>query len=236
MSDFLTRLAARAVASPDARPAPPTGMPFETTDPPDAEPSTAPERVSVAALEPATPVPAARVEPAAPAPGPRRTKAPSIHGREPDRTHRDVPAVAAPTEAPAPRRDDPAETVTAAAAGERVSVMPSREQERRTATTAAAPVAAAAPAPVVVEARPAPAPPVVLARPVPAVVPAAPAAPVPVAAPVTADDTPAVRIHIGRLEVRAALEETSPPRPAPSPHPATGLSLSDYLKGEGSRR
>jgi hypothetical protein len=47
-----------------------------------------------------------------------------------------------------------------------------------------------------------------------------------------------VRIHIGRLEVRAALEETPPARP-PSPRrdtETTTLSLSDYLRGERATR
>ena len=44
-------------------------------------------------------------------------------------------------------------------------------------------------------------------------------------------EPPPVRVHIGRLEVRANVQEQ--PRPAPPPQPAEpeGLSLSDYLRG-----
>ncbi len=41
-----------------------------------------------------------------------------------------------------------------------------------------------------------------------------------------------VRVHIGRLEVRASLEEQSRPRREPEQRPAAGPSLADYLRGE----
>jgi hypothetical protein len=67
------------------------------------------------------------------------------------------------------------------------------------------------------------------------VVPRAPAraVPMPAAAPA---EPPAVRVHIGRLEVRANLQE-QPRRPERSPAPRPQeLSLSDYLRGQrGSR-
>jgi hypothetical protein len=40
-----------------------------------------------------------------------------------------------------------------------------------------------------------------------------------------------VRVHIGRLEVRANLQEASQPRPLPEPSEPEELSLSDYLRG-----
>jgi hypothetical protein len=47
------------------------------------------------------------------------------------------------------------------------------------------------------------------------------------------DEPPAVRVHIGRLEVRANLQNAAPP---PQPRPADarpqGLSLADYLRGK----
>jgi hypothetical protein len=48
----------------------------------------------------------------------------------------------------------------------------------------------------------------------------------------TRDETPPVRVHIGRLEVRANLQETHrPPRRQQDSAPE-GLSLSDYLRGK----
>lgn len=62
---------------------------------------------------------------------------------------------------------------------------------------------------------------------------AARAVPAPVAAPA---EPPAVRVHIGRLEVRANLHE-QPQRTerAPAPRPSE-LSLSDYLRGRREHR
>jgi hypothetical protein len=45
------------------------------------------------------------------------------------------------------------------------------------------------------------------------------------------DDPPPVRVHIGRLEVRASLTESPRPQPLPAPSEPEGLSLSDYLRG-----
>jgi hypothetical protein len=59
--------------------------------------------------------------------------------------------------------------------------------------------------------------------------PAAPAVPAAVAA--ARDEPPPVRVHIGRLEVRASLGEPPRPQPLPQAREPEGLSLSDYLRG-----
>jgi len=60
---------------------------------------------------------------------------------------------------------------------------------------------------------------------------AAPVRPSTVAA--ARDEQPPVRVHIGRLEVRANLGEPPPrPQPLPTPREPEGLSLSDYLRGK----
>jgi len=77
---------------------------------------------------------------------------------------------------------------------------------------------------------------VVVAAPAVAAAPAAAFAPPPASrAPARAAahaDEPAVRVHIGRLEVRANLQQ--PPAqhtPRTAPPAAPGLSLGDYLRG-----
>jgi len=45
-------------------------------------------------------------------------------------------------------------------------------------------------------------------------------------------DEPAVRVHIGRLEVRANLEQPAPEQPRREAARADALSLSDYLRGK----
>jgi hypothetical protein len=42
---------------------------------------------------------------------------------------------------------------------------------------------------------------------------------------------PAVRVHIGRLEVRASLEQAPPPRPGRATPRRDELALGDYLRG-----
>jgi hypothetical protein len=52
------------------------------------------------------------------------------------------------------------------------------------------------------------------------------------AAPLVREDASTVRVHIGRLEVRANLQDAAPPpRPSPVEPRPQGLSLSDYLRG-----
>jgi hypothetical protein len=60
------------------------------------------------------------------------------------------------------------------------------------------------------------------------------AMPVPAPAAATAsarEEPPPVRVHIGRLEVRANLHEPPRREPRPEPREPEGLSLSDYLRG-----
>lgn len=70
---------------------------------------------------------------------------------------------------------------------------------------------------------------------------AAPVAPAPAARGATAtavasrDEEPRVRVHIGRLEVRATLEQPAPERRQPGEPRAPELSLSDYLRGRRGR-
>jgi hypothetical protein len=71
-----------------------------------------------------------------------------------------------------------------------------------------------------------------------AVVPAAPAIrgvrlPEPSTPAGVPEEQPAVRVHIGRLEVRANLQDAAPrPQPRPAESRPQGLSLSDYLRGK----
>ena len=57
------------------------------------------------------------------------------------------------------------------------------------------------------------------------------APPTPAATAAVRDQPPPVRVHIGRLEVRANLESPAPP-PRPAEPAPQGLSLSDYLRGK----
>ena len=51
----------------------------------------------------------------------------------------------------------------------------------------------------------------------------------------TPAEEPPVRVHIGRLEVRANIEQPpAPPQPMSRPAPSEGLSLGDYLRGRRS--
>jgi hypothetical protein len=51
-------------------------------------------------------------------------------------------------------------------------------------------------------------------------------------APTSADEAPPVRVHIGRLEVRANLQQAPPQRPRRAEPRAQELTLSDYLRGK----
>jgi hypothetical protein len=164
--------------------------------------------------------------------------------------------VVVPGAAPSAAAHAPASPATAVAPS--VSAAPA-EPATRSISTTEVPPAAASPGPAAEELprpeRPLPAPerasadptevehgassaePRVAATAVP--VPATPAAPVaaapspvPAAVATQREEPPPVRVHIGRLELRANVQEQ--PRSAPSmpqPAEAEGLSLSDYLRG-----
>lgn len=51
-------------------------------------------------------------------------------------------------------------------------------------------------------------------------------------APAAVAEQPAVRVHIGRLEVRANLQEPARQQPRPEPRRPLELSLGDYLRGK----
>ena len=209
MSDFVSRVAARAVGR------------------------TAVARPRLPALfEPAGPVAGLEVveETVAPRPHANAQRAPSVAGTPPPppRDREAPPPVTPPRPAPgrAPhesgvRRDtvvlgDPANGD--AAAEREVELVAA---ERTPVTAAAAPLPAAPP--VVA--------PAAVAAPVARSAPAEP----PAAAPPAATGTPHVRVHIGRLEVRANLSEPRPPQRPPERARPQELSLGDYLRGRRSR-
>ena len=205
MSDFLGRIAARAVGAPAlAQPRLPVtlagtaaagleivdeevvvpGAPPRTPVLPSGEPGRAePRSVPEAASPPTTPVESSPTVPSAPAPREQERGLPRQQRLTP--ALEPVLAIRPDAEPDAP----PAEL-------------------RTTAAVNAAPATPAAP---------------VLAAPAGAVAPAAVAA--------ARDEPPPVRVHIGRLEVRASLEEAPRPQQLPEPREPEGLSLSDYLRG-----
>jgi hypothetical protein len=108
------------------------------------------------------------------------------------------------------------------AAKPRHDVQPAQHKDRAVTATALPKPLASPPSPVA-EARLAherPAPP--------------PRAPSPSA--VVREETPPVRVHIGRLEVRASLPEPAAQPPRRETPRTPGLSLSDYLRGERAAR
>jgi hypothetical protein len=206
VSDFLGRIAARAVGAPAlaqplvSGPVAGAGAGLEVVDEevvvPGALASPAiPERPSDAAdAEPASPdavpAPAAAAEPAASIPPAAAT---TVSAAELPRPERRLPALE-------PAMVVPAETGPAAPLAEPPTVV----------SAVAVPVTLASP---------------LVAAPAPASAPASVAA--------VRDEPPPVRVHIGRLEVRASLGEApSRPQPLPVPSEPEGLSLSDYLRGK----
>lgn len=201
MSDFLSRLAARAVGdASESRPsAPASGL-----------------DVSPAPTGPAAEAPVVRATPAAPE---VRSEAPEAPP--------ELPATAADSDGesdpPMPaKRADGAET-------------PARREPRRQPSQ---------PRP---RERAEPPPRATRTSAAPVVVPAAPVAAVPVVRHVAetrlervrsvttvAADEPPVRVHIGRLEVRANLEQQAPKPARREPPRQEGVSLADYLRGRRS--
>ena len=208
MSDLIGRIAARAVGAP-ALAQPQVAAPLVGEGGLDV----VEEEVAVPN---ATPVPAAEAPAAVPVPA--AAAAPRASNPAPDiaaerLTTLEVPPAAAP---PGPAAEELPRHERHLSAPQRASVDPT---EVELGVPAAEPRAAATAVPV----------------------PARPAAPVVIAPPPTAatvttarEKPPPVRVHIGRLEVRASLQEQPRPAPVLQPQPAEpeGLSLSDYLRGE----
>jgi hypothetical protein len=154
----------------------------------------------------------AAAPPAAPAPVTAAPVAPPAAGAMPPRPAAAGELPPADPRPPRPRRAEPP---------------PAPEQAP---TPAPEPPLAPADAPRVHLVVPAAVSPVRLAAAVPAAVPATvppPAFPEPERAPV-------VRVHIGRLEVRASVQ-AAPPERSRTAEPPPARSLSDYLRGRGDR-
>jgi hypothetical protein len=208
VSDFLSRLAARAAGqAPLAQPRVPTRFedPGEAAEPLDVVAGRAPS-------EPAADV-AAAVSPVTPPPRP-----PLPPAAAPGAPHvAEAPARTPMPAPPAPLVEDHAVTEPLGAA------QPARERVASEPPAAVPPSPAAAPPAVAVTAAGRPRNPGAVAP--------SPAGPADIAAP--PPEPPPVRIHIGRLEVRANLEPvpaTKPERRRPS---EPELSLTDYLRGAG---
>jgi hypothetical protein len=220
MTDFLARLAARAVGEEDAVARPRLPARFEAAAPPAsgaelpiveddvaADPGRATDRQEAVDRPTSSETPPAGTEHAGEPPRPvsPNEEVPSRPDarRPPDRTRVDPDALVARAAAPPPARRTPDVT----------------GDPRAPAVTPATPAAPVVPA--------------AAARPAPFEV-AAP--PMRSASPPLDDTSPTVRIHIGRLEVRANLVDPAPPRSRArdqddAREPAR-LSLSDYLRGE----
>jgi hypothetical protein len=224
VSDFLTRVASRAVGqSASAQPrlpalferAEPAGAMVESEETPIAAP---PSRPAASEREAPRPVGPPREE----VPVERQAAAPRAPVPEA------APPVGPPPPWPAP---EPAlrETVV-------VTSPPATRIVRETVGERETPVEAAA----AVRAEPVSPAPAVIAAPAVAARPAAAEAdpPAPAAEARARAEAPAVRVHIGRLEVRASLHEApAPERPAGRERPEPdGLSLADYLRGERAAR
>jgi hypothetical protein len=231
VSDFLSRVAARAVgAAPVAGPRLPSA--FEGGGPAG---EAGPEVVDGEALATAAPRPSATT-PGPEARGVERVAPPAagtalsrVGAGEPDGI---APAAHVPSEVGRPasfiatpeRENRAVEAVPA--------LLPERDPGPPVAAAAADLPAADVPAAVVPRAG---APVVVAARPAAAAVPRAarPREPEPGAATAAGEiEPPPVRVHIGRLEVRANLQQPAPQRPHRDEERPPELSLPDYLRGK----
>lgn len=129
------------------------------------------------------------------------------------------------------------------------AVRPAAHETAARVQVVARPDAGASPVPPTMGPQPVPTPaPLVAASPLPGPLPTAspphivsarplPAVPSRVTSPARTDDAPeadapTVRIHIGRLEVRANLTQVPPPKREPPAAAGQELSLSDYLRGD----
>jgi hypothetical protein len=212
VSDFIGRVAARAVGE-RAAASPRVPSQFEVAGAPGAA-------LEVIDGEVVAPAPT-RASPGAPA-APRGSGDSPMPSAAPAPVPGETAAVSGETDVlpPSERGAEASPRKNGERTPEPVATTPA-SAPRRTQPEERAPGAAAIAAPVLT-----PALPVVARAPAHAV-------PMPAAAPA---EPPAVRVHIGRLEVRANLHE-QPRRPerAPAPRPQE-LSLSDYLRGRRESR
>jgi hypothetical protein len=205
VSDLIGRIAARAVGAPAL-----------------AQPRAAAPLVGEGGLEvldeevvvpSAGPVPADAAQPAGPVPA--AAAAPRASNPARDIAAKPVTEIEVPPAAglPGPAAEELPRRGRHLSAPQRASVDPTEVQ---LGVPAAEPRAAATAVPVLASA----AAPVVTAPP-----------PAPAAVTTTREEQPPVRVHIGRLEVRANLQEQPRPVPVPQPAEPEALSLSDYLRG-----
>ena len=205
MSDFLSRIAARAVGAPAlAQPRLPVFLPgtaaagLEVIDdevvapatPPraPAQPSSEPGRAEPRSVREATPLPAAPVEPP-----------------------RTVPPAPAP---PGPAAGITRQERLLPALEPVLAIRPDSESDARSAKPRATVAVTAVPA-----------------TPTASVIAAPAGAAAPAAVATARDEPPPVRVHIGRLEVHASVGEAPRPQRRPEPREPEALSLSDYLRG-----
>jgi hypothetical protein len=163
-----------------------------------------------------------------------RAAAPPPRRRQPERVlEGDFPppgATPRPADPEAPSRPERPALATPRPRGEPRSSLASGERVREPAPAAEAPAAVAAAAPEPASARP-------LVRAVPVTRAAAAATPAPAPAVEEARaEAPVVRVHIGRLEVRASVHEAPPPGWARERRAPPELALGDYLRGERTAR
>ena len=196
MTDFISRLAARAVAQTpdvrpapsaivDARPEPATPAPQRTIERPIARATPAAPEVRSEAPEPRV----ERVEPSAPVTE-EHVATPALRERIVERTRVRDKATREPIEAARARVRAPAPAEIVRAAPVAAAARAPMRVVEQSATRATASAAAA---------------------------------------------EPPVRVHIGRLEVRANLEQPpAPPQASAKTAASEGLSLSEYLRGRRS--
>jgi hypothetical protein len=211
VSDFLGRIAARAVGeAPLAQPRLP-----ELFEQPGGADDAGIQEIDEEIVVERAPAPV-------PVDAPTRTVGEQVHA--PERAPQPSPTAQPkqPEAAPSPRRAR-ATTASQPRRTERVVVEPVVPLPASPGTAAEAsapdavvPVAAAVAAPAAVARR--------VAAPFEAPAPAVPSP--------ARDEAPAVRVHIGRLEVRANLQQAPPQPRTREEAPPQGPSLSDYLRGK----
>ena len=200
MSDFISRIAARAVGTPPvARPRLPTFFAH-------AAAADDAEGVQVGVVAPTAPRVPARAEPPPHEPPPEPK--PDVESPAPGSPEKRIEVAAQATRDSVLVRER--STIHEREIAEVVHVGPAQEERHELIPQPGATVAVQA-TPVVLETERAAAVPAPAAR---------------------AEDVPSVRVHIGRLEVRANVQQAPPQPPRRAEPRAQELSLSDYLRGK----